>query len=219
MNKEYCVYCHTNKTNGKKYIGQTCQELHRRFRDGEGYKECPKFYRAIKKYGWDSFEHEVLFEHLTLEEANQKEIEMIALYKTTETEFGYNLTHGGLNAIPTEETRKKLSANNAYYWKGKTLSEEHKEKLREACKNKPPEKTSMYGKHFSEEHKRKLSESNRNAHQGNPVMCIETGIVYYSASEASRQTGADKSSILRCCKGKYKQTKGNSWCFVEKEVS
>lgn len=73
MDKEYCIYCHTNKINGKKYIGQTRQELNRRFRDGEGYKECPKFYNAIKKYGWDNFEHEVLFEHLTLEEANQKE--------------------------------------------------------------------------------------------------------------------------------------------------
>ena len=34
--RRYKVYCHTNKINGKQYIGVTSQPLHRRFRNGEG---------------------------------------------------------------------------------------------------------------------------------------------------------------------------------------
>ena len=38
--KVYCVYAHINKVNGKMYIGQTCQDINRRWRDGDGYKGC-----------------------------------------------------------------------------------------------------------------------------------------------------------------------------------
>ena len=55
--KKYCVYVHTNKANGKKYIGITCRNPEVRWRNGAGYKRHPKFYAAIQKYGWDGFTH------------------------------------------------------------------------------------------------------------------------------------------------------------------
>ena len=42
----------------------------------------------------------------------------------------------------------------------------------------------------------------------NPIRCIDTNTVYRNAREAADDTGAERSSILRCCKGIYKQTKG-----------
>lgn len=90
----YCVYCHTNLINNKKYIGITSQlPNHRWGKDGNGYKGQLKFYRAIQKYGWDNFSHEILFENLTLEDANEKEKELIKTYDTVKK--GYNVTLGG----------------------------------------------------------------------------------------------------------------------------
>ena len=60
IKKVWCIYMHTNKINGKKYIGQTFQNIEYRWRqDGSGYKGQP-FYNAIEKYGWDNFEHKIL---------------------------------------------------------------------------------------------------------------------------------------------------------------
>lgn len=132
--KTYCVYKHTNNINGKCYIGITSQQPNKRWLNGYGYsKTQPKFYNAIKKYGWDNFTHEILFENLTLEEANQKEIELISLYNTREA--GYNTSTGG-NGNPghevTTEMRQRMSlahAGQISWTKGKPLTDEHKYNL------------------------------------------------------------------------------------------
>ena len=64
-------------------------------KNGYQYHRCSYFWRAIKKYGWDNFEHIVLFESLSKEMANIIESELIKKYNTTNTENGYNLTLGG----------------------------------------------------------------------------------------------------------------------------
>ena len=62
-NKNYCVYQHTNKINGKIYIGITCQKPEKRWgSQGRKYEECPYFWKAIQKYGWENFEHKILFD-------------------------------------------------------------------------------------------------------------------------------------------------------------
>jgi len=52
-------------------------------------------YNAIQKYGWENVEHILLEEGLTAEMAAEREKYYIALYKTNEKEYGYNLTYGG----------------------------------------------------------------------------------------------------------------------------
>ena len=76
MNPLYTVYQHKNKINGKVYIGITMQEPEKRWGvNGRNYKSSPHFYSAIQKYGWDNFEHNILFTNLTKEEACLKEQE------------------------------------------------------------------------------------------------------------------------------------------------
>ena len=49
-----------------------------------------------------------------------------------------------------------------------------------------------------------------------PVVCLETGVVYPSTREASRQTGTNQSSISSCLSGRYKTAGGYHWArFVE----
>ena len=110
MNDKYIVYMHTSPNN-KKYIGITSQHPNRRWRkNGDGYKDNPYFWRAIQKYGWDSFTHKVLYEGLTKEQATELEICLIEKYNTTNTSFGYNSTIGGEgHTIYRTEEEKRLA--------------------------------------------------------------------------------------------------------------
>lgn len=146
--RSYCVYIHTNKINGKKYVGQTCQwPPEKRWKGGSGYHNSTYFYRAINKYGWDNFEHEIIKRHLTLEEADSLEKYLIESLNTINP-HGYNAKDGGFNGKPSEETKKKMSKAQI----GKRHSEETKNKLREI----------NTGRHHTEETKRKISESSKN---------------------------------------------------------
>ena len=69
MRNDYIVYCHTLKKDNRKYIGVTCQKPSLRWANGIGYRQQYHFYNAIKKYGWDAFDHEILFENLTKEKS------------------------------------------------------------------------------------------------------------------------------------------------------
>lgn len=129
----YCIYKHVNKINGKVYIGQTCQKPQYRWNHGEGYKNCSYFYKAIQKYGWDNFQHVILEEKLSQEEANQKEQYYIKFYNSNNDLFGYNLSSGGNNRTEISDfTRQKLSDHAKKMWS----SEEKREKMSEFMKNK-----------------------------------------------------------------------------------
>lgn len=131
--KSYVVYKHTCP-NGKIYIGITSLTTAQRW--ANGYAHNIHFQAAIQKYGWDNIKHEVLFENLTKEEACQKEIELIAEYKSNDRRFGYNKSAGG-------ESHE-----------GCKVSDESREKMRKA----------HIGKKHSEETRRKMSESHRGKH-------------------------------------------------------
>lgn len=117
MEKEYCVYVHTNKTNGKRYVGITSMPPKRRWANGRGYRSNRLFYRAIQKYGWDGFAHEILESGLTKQSAYEKEIALIQSMQLTDPKYGYNLDRGGngSNRV-TDETRKKLSDGVKRYY-------------------------------------------------------------------------------------------------------
>lgn len=112
MDKKWCVYIHTNKINGKKYIGITSRKPNVRWgKDGKGYKEG-KFRYAIQKYGWNNFEHEIVASNLTKEEADNMEVELIEKFNTRDDKYGYNMAVGGNSSAGfthTEETKLKCS--------------------------------------------------------------------------------------------------------------
>lgn len=92
----YTVYIHTNKRNGKKYVGITSKKPAQRWNSGYGYYLNKPFYHAIKKYGWnDGFKHDIVAEGLTAEQAASLERELIAQYDSNDPQHGYNRTGGG----------------------------------------------------------------------------------------------------------------------------
>lgn len=111
--EQYCVYCHRNKINGKRYIGQTVfqEDPNKRWLCGKGYKDSPHFDNAIQKYGWDAFDHFVIQGNLTKEEADELEILNISFYNTTDPKYGYNLRTGGSRGKHSEETKQKMMGN------------------------------------------------------------------------------------------------------------
>lgn len=191
--KDWCVYKHTLKNDGRVYIGQT-NDIKIRWKPS-AYRSCSAFYEAILKYGWENFEHEILYSNLTLAEANKIEEELIAKYDSIDN--GFNLSSGGLNHLASQATKDKMSKTR----KGVPKSEKHKKAISDALKK----------------HKR-TSEHNRNnqlAQHRKPVQCIETGIIYESLADAERKTGILGETISRNCKEKQKSASGLHWRFID----
>lgn len=120
MNK-FCVYMHTNRINGKRYIGITCQKPNQRWRNGKGYKNG-YFANAIQKYGWDCFIHEILYDNISEDMAKQIEINLISKYNTMDKQYGYNLVEGGnvtTGYSHTVEAKRKMSNSKKGMFSGK----------------------------------------------------------------------------------------------------
>ena len=92
--RKYSIYRHISPA-GKSYIGITMQNPERRFQNGYGYKTQIAFYRAIQKYGWENFRHEILEENLTEKEACEKEAYYISKVYKSFAPNGYNTREGG----------------------------------------------------------------------------------------------------------------------------
>lgn len=191
MGKFWCIYKHT-LPDGRCYIGQTCN-ITARWKPS-AYKNCVKFYSAIQEYGWENFNHEILIDNLTLEEANRLEEAYIEKYNSIEK--GFNLNSGGENKLHSQETKNKMSQTR----KGISHSQEHNEAISNA----------LMGKKKTPEHIR----NNQLAQHRKPVECIETGEKYESLSDAERKTGILGETISRCCRGKQKTASGFHWRFI-----
>lgn len=226
----YCIYCHTNKANGKKYFGITSTSPKRRWAAGHGYQSSRHFNFAIQKYGWDGFEHEIIADNLTKEQACEMEREYIAKFNTTDDRYGYNMSDGGESGAAgtkqSEETRAKKSAK----LKGRQFSEEHRRKLSEKAKGRVFSEQTLKkmsdakkGKRLSAEHRRRISEANkgkvasvetrekiRESKRGmmRPVYCVETDTTYESVRAAAFALGVSRANLAATCKGRHEHVGG-----------
>ena len=129
-----CIYCYTNKVNGKKYVGQAVDFLIRHKQHiYSAYNEKHiaynyYFHRAIRRHGIENFEIEILIENLqNQEKLNYWECYYIVEFDTLANNKGYNLASGGSNgnnfAGKSDEELAEISRKHSETWKNKSDEE------------------------------------------------------------------------------------------------
>jgi len=178
------IYKTTNLINGKYYIGvRSNKDPWNDVYIGSGVA----IRDAIKKYGKENFNKEILSFHSSREEAYCTE-SLIVSQETVDDKNSYNMKCGGMGGkygIVSEDTRKLLSLATkgipktkehkikiSLANKGKKVSELSKNKMKNSWKSRAPRSIetqikmseSLRGKKrrpLSEEHKKKISSSNK----------------------------------------------------------
>lgn len=198
---------HCNKINGKVYIGLTKNSPSKRFGyKGKRYEDCTLFQRAIEKYGWDNFSHQVLASGLTKDEACKLETVLIEWFCAQDSACGYNILAGGESSPMPEDVRKKISEAH----KGKKHSPEAiaKSAAHRTGLKRSPETC----KRISEAKKGYPKPPNSGV-PAKPVQCVETGQIFDSASAASRILKINRSHIRDACLDPNKTHCGYHWRF------
>jgi len=191
------IYKITNMINNKSYIGQTKTTLQKRWSKhcytSFTSKKNIKFHNAIKKYGTECWNLEILEE---TNELNEREIYWISHYDTFNS--GYNSTIGGRQGSSvSEETKTKMRKPKPVGFgekiskvqKGIKKSKEHNEKNSKShigkipwnknIKNPYSEEVLLKMKHPRSEHFRKQLSIDRQG-EGNPFFnkkWITNGVV------------------------------------------
>ena len=204
------LYLVTNTATGKTYVGITKHKnVMRRF--SEHWCAAKKklhngaFYKALIKYPRDCFEMKILSEHPTRQEAFAAEVAYIAEHKPE-----YNSTLGGdgakghVSTLKVKETNRLVHAGNKYR-KGKTHSEHTKTVLRK----------------FGHEN---IHIFNKYSHLGpkkssKPVICLDDGAKYESASAAARYYKVSRSALIELCLGKNFRKTVNGLRFKYEEAA
>ena len=225
------VYLITNKVNGKQYVGQTIRSLEERWKDHCRVRDENYFHRAIRKYGPENFSLEIIDTAETDEELDEKEIFWI---KELNTLFpnGYNLKEGGdvsmRGRLGINNPKSRLlyqfrldgSLVNGYYGAGDASrrtgygnnaiirSLRHGFPLTGEC-------VWMYADEFTVPRLAELIDNYRGK-RWKSVVCIETGEVFNSMTEAARKYDTYPNSISACCAGRLKTTGGKHWRYFDR---
>ena len=133
----YNVYKHTFP-DGKIYIGVSTNPL-KRWSNGHGYYFNVELDKAIKEVGWENIKHEILFDRLSKEEAEQKEIELNKIFSSimeAQRQLNIGNSHISRCCLGKEKTA------GGYHWKyfkkmnkeDKKIFDEHIKKIKEIIK-------------------------------------------------------------------------------------
>ena len=224
------IYRITNTVNNKIYIGQTTREINERINEYKrGYRENHYFNQyllnSFNKYGFDCFIFEVIDNANSIEELNEKEINYIAQYNSTDRNLGYNIESGGRNSKPSEETLIKMSESHKGIkqtedWINKRIAKIGTEDAKKYGKEKTDEERTYLsinspkfwqGKVRDEETRKKISETklkqgfsilqkeinNRIVYMTN---IITNEITYFeSTAKAGKIINVHQSTISRWC--------------------
>lgn len=228
------VYITINLISNKKYIGKHKSETFDENYKGSGIA----LKNAIKKYGQDNFICKILKKCDSLEELNYWEKHFTEKYNAVKSPDFYNLKEGGDGGgapgcrymTNGTECKKVLLENvdvyleNGYSFGGPIPSKETILKRANANRGKKHPTAgakiskALSGRKLSDCHKKKLSKS----HKGKisvarkSVQCVETGKIYSSLHEATKDLGYKSAgNLCSCLKGRRDVAFGYHWKYAD----
>lgn len=223
----YCVYKHTSPSN-KVYIGITGRDPKMRWANGKAYAHNKHFILAINKYGWNSFKHEILYDGMTKEQAEETEILLIAKYKSNDRRYGYNISKGGevvrQGIRHTDETKRKISQSITGRKKSKEFCQKQSKRLKGItprwclpyCHSADAERKRWETVKANPEYQQRVDRFASNRRR--PVAMIdENGQIintFSSVKEAEDKTSIDYTSISKTCSNKRKSAGGFRWVYL-----
>ena len=191
----YIIYKHTNTISGKSYIGKTIHGLNVRWKShistAKNKSYNSHFHNAIRKYGVETWEHEILFVSFLKDDDYLYEIEEELIQQYNTVKNGYNILFGGSGTGSGE--------NNPFY--GRTHSEETKQRMRDSKKG---ENHPMYGKSLPEKTKRKLSDSTKGEKNYRFKGYYITPWGQFSSRRSCTTELCSYDSVVRWCKNSHK---------------
>ena len=205
------IYKITNKLNNKVYIGQTiCQPSKRWYHHlaDANLGSNVKFHRALRKYGKDNFTRDII-EEIDDELLDEREIYWIEYYDSFKN--GYNSTKGG-DVVPRNDIPVICLETFLVYASCEKAQQDtgiNKVHIAE-CARYADKRATAGGYHWMSlseyETKGPIYRTLGNALNSKSVICVETGKVYKSILEASKDTGIARATIHKHLTGE--QTDG-----------
>lgn len=221
--RTYYIYKATNKINGKSYIGQTVDYKSRVWQHMRCYeKEDCKFHDAIKEFGSDNFDWEVLETCNGKEKANDLERKYIELFNSYRN--GYNDNKGGVGGHNARAI-VCLKLDGEFVKRYDSAADAEKDGFNNAnvllccknklytCKNHLFMFEDDYKENGAKQYIKPESSSKRKV-----IQCDLDGNFisrYDSVQEASEKTGANRTTISGVLSQKYKSA--NGFIFVYEE--
>lgn len=162
----YTVYRATNLVNNKVYIGFTKnwpQRINGHNYDSRyGNAEHKAFYKALKKYGWENFVWEAIYqskdENHTLKVMEPYFIREYRSWVGFEDCNGYNITLGGEGASGYKRTIELIESHRQKM-KGRKFTKEHISKRVASFKKTMNGRGTFAGKKHTEEARKKMSKA------------------------------------------------------------
>lgn len=204
----YCVYKHT-APNGKVYIGITGRSPRERWRNGNGYYQNTHFKNAIEAYGWDNFQHEILFDGISKEEACEIEKYLIKKYKSNIREHGYNNSSGGENPAEGVKHSAETKAKQSDAHKNYRPSDETRKKISNSKKGKPNGREGKFGADSGKAGIVRMIDEKTN----------KTIASFHGYCEMHRKTGYAQTPVKEAVSGKRKRAYGYLWEYEKRGIT
>lgn len=236
----FIVYKHTNVLNNKAYIGFTKHSIEERWNQhctDSSRGSMFAFHKAIRKYGHESFKHEILEQCDSLENGMKREAFWIKQEKSLITENGYNMREGGSGPYAwtddmKEMHRQKTSEGTKRAFKNPEIKERHKIATKIARNTPEARKRNSEAQRLNNKvnpeinKKRSLTTKKTWSNPelpalkriSKPVQQLDMNgniiFQYRSAHHAARELNLSQGSISNVARGRTKTAGGFIWKYI-----